>query len=109
MQERDPHKDPASFAFESPAWEGVQDLAPSPPLSEAQMSVLRRVANGEGLFQILDAQLRPAYDFGATESVESQTVEALLAARVIEFQGAPGFALPSRARLTALGQELSGR
>jgi len=76
------------------------------PLTPEQMTILARVAGGHGLFRLLDDNLIPLYDFGPSEPVGSEAVDALLAAHAIQFDVVLGFRLPMRARLTSWGKAL---
>lgn len=92
---------------ESTPWEASAiDLNVDQSLAPAELAVLRRVAQGVGLFRLLDSHLTPVYDFGPSEPVESATVERLLDLQAIQFQGPLGHRLPMRAHLTSWGRAL---
>lgn len=76
------------------------------PLSPQQRVILERVADGHGLFRLLDDNLNPLYDFGPSEPIDAGLVDGLLAVQAIQFDTVIGFRLPMRARLTSWGKAL---
>ena len=96
---------PAIFGTEPVAWE-AHESPMDEPLTPEQMTILERVAAGHGLFRLLDDNLSPLYDFGPSEPVRGDAVDALLAAHAIQFDVVVGFRLPMRARLTSWGKAL---
>jgi hypothetical protein len=76
------------------------------PLNPQQRVLLELIAEGHGLFRLLDDNLNPLYDFGPSEPVENELVDGLLAEHAIQFDTVVGFRLPMRARLTSWGKAL---
>ena len=111
MPDRVPPQTPANFSPDEPApWERRSDeVSENPPLNPREISILQRVAEGNGLFRLLDENLNPVYDFGPNEPVEREAVERLLAHQTIHFQGVLGHRLPLRAHLTAWGRSMLDR
>jgi hypothetical protein len=87
------------------SWE-ARDPPMEKPLNSQQRVVLERIAEGQGLFRLLDDNLNPLYDFGPSEPIENELVDALLAVHAIQFDTVVGFRLPMRARLTSWGKAL---
>jgi hypothetical protein len=85
-------------------WEEGANNPPVPTLTALQLSILRRVAQGQGLFRLLDENLKPVYDFGPNEPAETDAVEELIRTQAIQFHSALGYRLPMKAQLTAWGK-----